>query len=54
MTSRTFVEHLTERLGEAPPALTGRSGSVYHPPAIRVRSQGHPSVIGEVVLLLKG
>ena len=28
------------------PALTVRSESVYHPPAIRVRSQGHPSVIG--------
>ena len=28
------------------PALTIRSKSVYHPAAIRARSQGHPSVIG--------
>ncbi len=35
-------------------ALTVRSKSVYHPAAIRARSQGHPSVIGQVALLLKG
>jgi hypothetical protein len=42
------------RDGIAPDALTIRSKSVYHPPAIRARSQGHPSVIGQVALLLKG
>ena len=34
-------------------ALTVPREAVYHPPAIRVRLQGHPSVIGQVALLLK-
>jgi hypothetical protein len=34
-------------------ALTVPREPVYHPPAIRVRLQGHPSVIGQVALLLK-
>jgi hypothetical protein len=60
MTSRTFFGGFGQGDGDgvmgAPwsaSRLTVSSVQVYHPPAIRVRLLGHPSVIGQVALLLK-